>query len=91
MGRGEARHPAQPSGTPPPASAANAAPPRHAARSRINTLEGSLSGRVTGIGNETERAQLTFHRVPYDHTAAAQAVRRSGLPEAFAQRLLQGK
>jgi len=37
--------------------AVNAA--RNAARSRINTLEGSLSGRVTGIGNETERAQLT--------------------------------
>lgn len=38
-----------------------------------------------------EARRLTFHRVPYDHIAAAEAVRRSGLPEAFAQRLLQGR
>jgi len=39
---------------------------------------------------DTERAQLTFHRVPYDHAAAAQAVRRAGLPEYFALRLESG-
>ncbi len=35
--------------------------------------------------------QLTFHRVPYDHAAAAEAVRRGGLPEAFARRLLEAR
>jgi diadenosine tetraphosphatase ApaH/serine/threonine PP2A family protein phosphatase len=36
-------------------------------------------------------ARLTFHRVPYDHMAAAAAVRHAGLPEFFAQRLEQGR
>jgi len=27
---------------------------------------------------DTERAQLTFHRVPYDHYSAAAAIRRHG-------------
>lgn len=40
---------------------------------------------------DTERAQLTFHRVPYDHYAAAAAIRRAGLPEFFAQRLEDGR
>ena len=35
-------------------------------------------------------ATITFHRVPYDHASAIQAVRRSGMPEAFALRLEQG-
>lgn len=33
---------------------------------------------------------ITFHRVAYDHSAAAQAVRDSAMPEYFAQRLEQG-
>lgn len=37
------------------------------------------------------QARLTFHRVPYDHLAAAAAVRRAGLPEYFAQRLEEGR
>lgn len=37
------------------------------------------------------QARLSFHRVPYDHTAAAAAVRRAGLPEYFAQRLEEGR
>jgi diadenosine tetraphosphatase ApaH/serine/threonine PP2A family protein phosphatase len=36
-------------------------------------------------------AKLTFHRVPYDHRAAARAVREAGLPEFFAHRLEVGK
>ena len=34
---------------------------------------------------------LTFHRVPYDHFAAAAKVRRAGLPEDLANRLVTGK
>lgn len=34
---------------------------------------------------------LTFHRVAYDHEAAARAVRATPLPEAFAQRLQEGR
>lgn len=36
-------------------------------------------------------AQLTFHRVPYDHLAAAAAIRAAGLPEFFAKRLETGR
>lgn len=36
------------------------------------------------------RAELTFHRVAYDHLAAAASIRAAGLPESFAQRLEQG-
>lgn len=35
-------------------------------------------------------ATLTFHRVPYDISAAMQAIHRSGMPPAFAQRLEEG-
>lgn len=37
------------------------------------------------------RAQLAFHRVPYDHFAAAAAIRRVGLHEFFADRLERGR
>ena len=40
---------------------------------------------------DTERWQLTFHRVAYDNDAAANAIRRAGLPEFFAQRLENGR
>ncbi len=40
---------------------------------------------------DTERAQLTFHRVPYDHLAAAAAIRKIGLHEFFADRLERGR
>lgn len=36
---------------------------------------------------DTQRLQLMFHRVDYDHHAAAQAIRRAGLPGFFADRL----
>ena len=36
-------------------------------------------------------AQLTFHRVAYDHQGAAAAIRSAGLPAAFADRLERGK
>ena len=39
---------------------------------------------------DPDRAELTFHRVAYDHLAAAQDVRAAGLPEFFARRLEQG-
>lgn len=35
--------------------------------------------------------RLTFHRVAYDHRAAAAAVRHAGLPPDFADRLEQGR
>lgn len=35
--------------------------------------------------------QLTFHRVRYDHLAAASAIRRAGLPAYFADRLELGQ
>lgn len=40
---------------------------------------------------DTVAAQLTFHRVAYDHAAAAAAIRRAGLLEFFAQRLEDGR
>jgi len=40
---------------------------------------------------DSTSAKLTFHRVAYDHRAAASAVREAGLPEFFAQRLETGK
>lgn len=40
---------------------------------------------------DTERAQLSFHRVAYDHAAAAWAIRAAGLPSFFADRLERGR
>ena len=40
---------------------------------------------------DSSAAKLTFHRVAYDHRAAAQAIRDAGLPEYFAQRLEVGR
>ena len=34
---------------------------------------------------------LTFHRVPYDHEAAAAKIRAAGLPASFASRLIDGQ
>ena len=39
---------------------------------------------------DTERWQLTFHRVAYDYAAAAWAIRAAGLPNFFADRLEKG-
>lgn len=36
------------------------------------------------------RREITFHRVPYDHHAAAAAIRRAGLPESLAFRVEEG-
>lgn len=40
---------------------------------------------------DTDRWQLTFHRVPYDHVAAAWSIRAAGLPGFFADRLEVGR
>lgn len=40
---------------------------------------------------DTDKLQLTFHRVSYDHHAAAAAIRRAGLPHFFADRLESGR
>lgn len=40
---------------------------------------------------DTAALTLTFARVPYDHAAAARAIRAAGLPEADAARLAQGQ
>ena len=40
---------------------------------------------------DTDKLHLTFHRVSYDHHAAAAAIRRAGLPAFFADRLELGR
>ena len=40
---------------------------------------------------DTERAMLTFHRVPYDHHSAAEAILLAGLPAYLAARLELGR
>jgi diadenosine tetraphosphatase ApaH/serine/threonine PP2A family protein phosphatase len=35
--------------------------------------------------------KIIFHRVPYNHTEAAAAIRQAGMPESFAQRLERGR
>ncbi len=40
---------------------------------------------------DTTRGALTFHRVPYDHHAAAAKIRAAGLPERLAHRLERGE
>jgi len=40
---------------------------------------------------DAAHGRLTFHRVPYDFAGTAAAIRAAGLPEAFAQRLEQGR
>ncbi|WP_374320342.1 metallophosphoesterase [Aquabacterium sp.] len=40
---------------------------------------------------DTDTSTLTFHRVPYDHDAAAQRIRDAGLPPQQAERLLHGR
>lgn len=40
---------------------------------------------------DADAATITFHRVPYDHMAAAAAVRAGGLPDFFADRLEKGR
>jgi diadenosine tetraphosphatase ApaH/serine/threonine PP2A family protein phosphatase len=40
---------------------------------------------------DPEKSQLTFHRVAYDHHAAAAAIRQAGLPAFFADRLESGR
>jgi diadenosine tetraphosphatase ApaH/serine/threonine PP2A family protein phosphatase len=39
---------------------------------------------------DPQREQLTFHRVPYDHLAAARKIREAGLPEFHAFRVERG-
>lgn len=40
---------------------------------------------------DTASMRLRYLRVPYDHEAAARAIRRAGLPEYYAQRLALGR
>jgi diadenosine tetraphosphatase ApaH/serine/threonine PP2A family protein phosphatase len=40
---------------------------------------------------DVHKLTLTFHRVPYDHDAAAAKIRAAGLPEVLAQRLCDGQ
>jgi predicted phosphodiesterase len=40
---------------------------------------------------DTDRWTITYHRVAYDHCAAANDIRRAGLPEFFALRLAKGR
>jgi diadenosine tetraphosphatase ApaH/serine/threonine PP2A family protein phosphatase len=39
---------------------------------------------------DLERARLTFFRVAYDHSRAAEKIRAAGLPERLARRLERG-
>jgi len=40
---------------------------------------------------DVAQSRLSFHRIAYDHTAAAAAIRAAGLPESFAARLERGR
>jgi diadenosine tetraphosphatase ApaH/serine/threonine PP2A family protein phosphatase len=40
---------------------------------------------------DIDEQALTFHRVPYDHEAAADKIRRAGLPPGLADRLARGE
>ena len=40
---------------------------------------------------DEQACSLTFHRVPYDHAAAAAAIRAAQLPAFFADRLETGR
>jgi diadenosine tetraphosphatase ApaH/serine/threonine PP2A family protein phosphatase len=40
---------------------------------------------------DRSRSEITFVRVPYDASAAAARIRRAGLPEGLASRLLKGR
>ncbi|HEX7441277.1 MAG TPA: metallophosphoesterase, partial [Caldimonas sp.] len=39
---------------------------------------------------DVETHVLIFHRVPYDHEAAAAKIRAAGLPQSLAERLTDG-
>jgi diadenosine tetraphosphatase ApaH/serine/threonine PP2A family protein phosphatase len=39
---------------------------------------------------DNERDEITFHRVPYDHLAAARKIRQAGLPASIAYRVEHG-
>ncbi|MCC6609997.1 MAG: metallophosphoesterase family protein [Burkholderiales bacterium] len=39
---------------------------------------------------DSERSEITFHRVPYDHLAAARKIRQAGLPASIAYRVENG-
>jgi diadenosine tetraphosphatase ApaH/serine/threonine PP2A family protein phosphatase len=39
---------------------------------------------------DTLHQQITFHRVPYDHLATAEKIRRAGLPSSIAYRVERG-
>ncbi|HEY6822151.1 MAG TPA: metallophosphoesterase family protein [Burkholderiales bacterium] len=39
---------------------------------------------------DEDRALLTYFRIPYDHAAAARAIRKAGLPESLAFRVERG-
>jgi diadenosine tetraphosphatase ApaH/serine/threonine PP2A family protein phosphatase len=66
--------------------------------------KGQLLGTIGSVGQprdgdpramyallDTDGNELTFHRVPYDHEAAAAAIRAAGLPIFFADRLCIGR
>lgn len=50
-------------------------------------------GRTEAMYTLFDRTQqtMTFYRVPYDHLAAAAAIRATNLPESFAQRIETGR
>ena len=39
---------------------------------------------------DVERERITFHRIPYDHLAAAEKIERAGLPLSIAYRVAKG-
>jgi len=40
---------------------------------------------------DTARAEITYHRVPYEVEEAAKKIRRAALPEMYAERLTWGQ
>ena len=40
---------------------------------------------------DTDRAEVTIHRVPYDYWSTAEKILKAGLSARFAERLLEGQ
>ena len=68
-------------------------PPHRRWLATIGSVGQPRDGRTEAMYAMFDRDQsaLTFVRVPYDHSAAAAAIRAAGLPDFFADRLAKGE
>jgi diadenosine tetraphosphatase ApaH/serine/threonine PP2A family protein phosphatase len=67
--------------------------PRRHWLATVGSVGQPRDGRTEAMYTLFDRARqvMTFHRVPYDHLAAAAAIRATSLPDSFAQRLERGQ